>query len=152
MKKVAMIMLVVLFAVSPLYASAMEPGYKGLNNLPANSNSSQGENCLVWRPYMGMGTGGDFLTSYNGQSICQESPIHAKRLYELEVAVQALEQQNSQLQAQLAQGQAYAGVSVSQQSNSNLESRVTALESSMNFMLNSVVPVLQKIVLFLSKK
>jgi hypothetical protein len=139
MKKIATVLAAfVLLLPLSAYADPIIPGYKGDEGV--SINSPMGANCIVWRETMTK----EERNSGNGRVVCKEEG-NAKRLYELEVAVQALQQQNDQLQAKLSQAQVSGGVV----SDSNVEYRLSNLESNVSAMQKTVITVLQLVLNFI---
>ena len=76
---------------------------------------------------------------------CKYDQDVSKRLYDLEVDVIALRQENIALKAQLANNQAAGAVSPT-----GLEARVSQLESTVTFLQKSVMAVLGQVVALLT--
>ncbi len=154
MKKSLIVAIAVLLPVMAS-ASQITPGYgSNLNCIPWNP-SMVGQTGNDWSPSQGSSSyhhnpdprGGWITPTYQGQTVCpggDEEPQTNMRLYNLEVAVQALQSQNAALQSQVNLMQAQGGTQVVTTGNtSSLEARVSALESVTKSIQQSLVYVVQ---------
>ena len=131
MKKI-IIFLITLLAIAPVFCFATATGWDG--------NSEQNQPCIVWR----VDSGYSVNQAGVGINWCKGDFASAKRIYELEVAVQ-------QLQYKIDNCGTVAGVSGIDRMAS-LETRIQIVEESIKALQKSILDSLKGIIALLLRR
>jgi len=128
MKKIFIIILLAASLISP--ASAAEPGYAGEVN------------CQVWRE------GNPKPNTAGAPIYCKTNEDIFKRIYELEVLTDRLQQKNADLEYALSNGR--NAIEADNRIRS-LENRMTVVENSLSVLVENVMEVLRNVMVYISR-